>query len=99
MVDPRWSNHVLRYKPPENNPTVEDSTPDHMNLLGIIFSMCGMMLKLKWCACIAVYCLFISFANSRSSEDIKQLISTFMLSTSAVVMSYLQNPQPMSPLR
>ncbi|XP_014167175.2 protein Asterix, partial [Geospiza fortis] len=53
--------------------------------------------QLKWCAWIAVYCSFISFANSRSSEDTKQMMSSFMLSISAVVMSYLQNPQPMSP--
>uniref|UniRef100_A0A672F8P0 PAT complex subunit Asterix n=1 Tax=Salarias fasciatus TaxID=181472 RepID=A0A672F8P0_SALFA len=88
-----------RYKPPstETNPTLEDPTPDYMNLLGMIFSMCGLMLKLKWCAWIAVYCSFISFANSRSSEDTKQMMSSFMLSISAVVMSYLQNPQPMSP--
>uniref|UniRef100_A0A8C5DEF7 PAT complex subunit Asterix n=1 Tax=Gouania willdenowi TaxID=441366 RepID=A0A8C5DEF7_GOUWI len=79
------------------NVTLEDPTPDYMNLLGMIFSMCGLMLKLKWCAWIAVYCSFISFANSRSSEDTKQMMSSFMLSISAVVMSYLQNPQPMSP--
>lgn len=36
-----------RYKPPstENNPALEDPTPDYMNLLGMIFSMCGLMLK------------------------------------------------------
>jgi len=35
------------YKPPntETNPTLEDPTPDYMNLLGMIFSMCGLMLK------------------------------------------------------
>uniref|UniRef100_A0A4X2L1J2 PAT complex subunit Asterix n=3 Tax=Metatheria TaxID=9263 RepID=A0A4X2L1J2_VOMUR len=99
MSDPRRPNKVLRYKPPatENNPALEDPTPDYMNLLGMIFSMCGLMLKLKWCAWIAVYCSFISFANSRSSEDTKQMMSSFMLSISAVVMSYLQNPQPMTP--
>uniref|UniRef100_A0A8D0G4X8 PAT complex subunit Asterix n=1 Tax=Sphenodon punctatus TaxID=8508 RepID=A0A8D0G4X8_SPHPU len=69
-----------RYKPPstENSPTLEDPTPDYMNLLGMIFSMCGLMLKLKWCAWIAVYCSFISFANSRSSEDTKQMMRSFM---------------------
>ncbi|KTG39741.1 hypothetical protein cypCar_00004791 [Cyprinus carpio] len=111
MADPRRPNKIFRinrqgikcllysYKPPntETNPTLEDPTPDYMNLLGMIFSMCGLMLKLKWCAWIAVYCSFISFANSRSSEDTKQMMSSFMLSISAVVMSYLQNPQPMSP--
>ncbi|TRY87442.1 hypothetical protein DNTS_017199, partial [Danionella cerebrum] len=37
----------MHYKPPntENNPTLEDPTPDYMNLLGMIFSMCGLMLK------------------------------------------------------
>ncbi|XP_007230063.1 protein Asterix [Astyanax mexicanus] len=99
MSDPRRQNKIFRYKPPttDSNPTLEDPTPDYMNLLGMIFSMCGLMLKLKWCAWIAVYCSFISFANSRSSEDTKQMMSSFMLSISAVVMSYLQNPQPMSP--
>ncbi|XP_069738498.1 PAT complex subunit Asterix isoform X1 [Phaenicophaeus curvirostris] len=29
----------------------------------MVFSMCGLMLKLKWCAWIAVYCSFISFAQ------------------------------------
>ncbi|NP_001001645.1 PAT complex subunit Asterix [Sus scrofa] len=99
MSDPRSPNKVLRYKPPpsECNPALDDPTPDYMNLLGMIFSMCGLMLKLKWCAWVAVYCSFISFANSRSSEDTKQMMSSFMLSISAVVMSYLQNPQPMTP--
>lgn len=38
-----------RYKPPstESNPTLEDPTPDYMNLLGMIFSMCGLMLKVR----------------------------------------------------
>ncbi|XP_061626645.1 protein Asterix isoform X2 [Phyllopteryx taeniolatus] len=80
MSDPRRQNKILRYKPPttETNPTLEDPTPDYMNLLGMIFSMCGLMLKLKWCAWIAVYCSFISFANSRSSEDTKQMMSSFI---------------------
>ena len=55
------------------------------------------LFQLKWCAWVAVYCSFISFAKSQSSEDTKQMMSSFMLSISAVVMSYLQNPQPMMP--
>uniref|UniRef100_A0A670IVQ0 PAT complex subunit Asterix n=1 Tax=Podarcis muralis TaxID=64176 RepID=A0A670IVQ0_PODMU len=49
VMDPRRPNRVLRYKPPstENNPTLEDPTPDYMNLLGMIFSMCGLMLKVS----------------------------------------------------
>ncbi|XP_050015249.1 PAT complex subunit Asterix-like [Alexandromys fortis] len=97
--DPRRPNEVLRYKPPpsECNPALDDPTPDYVNLLGMTFSLCGLMLKLKWCAWAAVYCCFISFANSRSSEDTKQTMRSIMLSISAVVMSHLQNPQPMKP--
>lgn len=40
--------------------------------------MCIFFWQLKWCAWIAVYCSFISFANSRSSEDTKQMMSSFM---------------------
>jgi len=94
--DPRRPSKVHRYKAPASGGAADDPTPDYMNLLGMIFSMCGLMLKLKWCAWAAVYCAFISFASSRSSEDTKQMLSSFMLSISAVVMSYLQNPVPMS---
>lgn len=40
--------------------------------------ICVLVFQLKWCAWIAVYCSFISFANSRSSEDTKQMMSSFM---------------------
>ncbi|EDV22514.1 uncharacterized protein TRIADDRAFT_28495 [Trichoplax adhaerens] len=76
----------------------EDPLPDYMNLLGMIFSMCGLMLKMKWAAWASIYCAFISFANARASDDAKQLFSSFLLSVSSVVMSYLQNPQPMGNL-
>ncbi|XP_071656853.1 PAT complex subunit Asterix isoform X2 [Patagioenas fasciata] len=49
MADPRRPARVSRYKPPatETNPALEDPTPDYMNLLGMVFSMCGLMLKLR----------------------------------------------------
>lgn len=93
--DPRRPNKIFRYKPLTNKPT-DDPIPEYMNLLGMIFSMCGLLMKLKWAAWAAVYCSFITFSNSRSSEDTKQMFSSFLLSVSAVVMSYLQNPQPMA---
>ncbi|KAJ8926065.1 hypothetical protein NQ315_009920 [Exocentrus adspersus] len=71
--------------------------PTSGNLICMIFSMCGLMMRLKWCAWVALYCSCISFANSRLSDDTKQILSSFMLSISAIVMSYLQNPQPMTP--
>ncbi|KAK2154064.1 hypothetical protein LSH36_278g06056 [Paralvinella palmiformis] len=93
--DPRRPGKVHRYTRPSVGGLVDDPTAEYMNLFGMIFSMCGLMLKLKWCAWAAVYCAFISFANARSSDDTKQMLSSFMLSVSAVFMSYLQNPQPM----
>lgn len=99
-VDPRRPDKVIRYKQPANQGQGaggDDLMPDYMNILGMVFSMCGLMMKLKWCAWLALYCSCISFANSRVSDDAKQVLSSFMLSVSAVVMSYLQNPSPMTP--
>jgi len=96
--DPRRPANVHRYQPPPSDAgPMEDPTPDYMNLLGMIFSICGLMMKIKWAAWVAIYCSVIGFANCRASEDTKQLLSSFMLSISAVVMAYLQNPQPMVP--
>nr|CAG4645281.1 EOG090X0K7I [Leptodora kindtii] len=96
--DPRRSDKIHRYKPASNqNQGNEDLTPDYMNVLGMVFSMCGLMMRLKWCAWAALYCSCISFASSKINDDTKQILSSFMLSISAVVMSYLQNPHPMVP--
>ena len=59
-------------------------------------SMCGLLLKIKWSAWAAIWCSVISYANSRSPEDARQVLSSVMLSISAVVMSYLQNPSALS---
>lgn len=95
------ADRIVRYKPANTGqggaPTgQEDLISDYLNILGMIFSMLGLMLKLKYCAWLALYCSCVSFANSRVTEDAKQVLSSFMLSVSAVVMSYLQNPAPMN---
>lgn len=52
-VDPRRPEKVKRYKTAQSNGQTaavnEDLMPDYMNILGMIFSMCGLMMKLKWC--------------------------------------------------
>nr|SVE78007.1 EOG090X0K7I [Daphnia lumholtzi]SVE78636.1 EOG090X0K7I [Daphnia lumholtzi]SVE79266.1 EOG090X0K7I [Daphnia lumholtzi] len=95
--DSRRSDRIHRYKASafNQNQNGEDLTPDYMNVLGMVFSMCGLMMRLKWCAWAALYCSCISFASSKINDDTKQILSSFMLSISAVVMSYLQNPTPM----
>jgi len=90
-------DRIVRYKPAaagQAQAGQEDLMPDYLNILGMVFSMLGLMMKLKYCAWIALYCSCISFANSRVTEDAKQILSSFMLSVSAVVMSYMQNPSP-----
>ncbi|XP_018421621.1 PREDICTED: protein Asterix [Nanorana parkeri] len=93
-TDPRRPGKILRYKPPttESSPTLDDPTPDYMNLLGMIFSMCGLMLKvrLEYSKPRTPFKVNLPFSVQASGEKNR-------LSISAVVMSYLQNPQPMSP--
>lgn len=52
-VDPRRLDKVVKYKAPQNAGQGvsggDDFMPDYMNILGMIFSMCGLMMKLKWC--------------------------------------------------
>ena len=45
------------------------------NVLGMVFSMCALMLRVKWCAWVAIYCSCISFANTKYSGDTKQIMS------------------------
>lgn len=75
----------------------DDGTSEIMNVLAMILSMVGgMLLKYKACAWIGTLVGAVSFANVRSNYDGKQIMSTFMLSMSSVVMCYLTNPQPIS---
>lgn len=44
------NRRIFRYKPvdPQNAPvSTEDSIPEYMNLLGMIFSMCGLMMRVS----------------------------------------------------
>ena len=55
------SSHFFRYKPPP--PTAqaspgEDLTPDYMNILGMIFSMCGLMMRLSVLEYVAALFMF-----------------------------------------
>lgn len=74
----------------------DDNTSEIMNVLGMILSMVGILLKYKTCAWFGVLVAAVSYANLRSNYDGKQIMSTFMLSLSSVIMCYLTNPQPIS---
>ncbi|CEF59421.1 Protein Asterix [Strongyloides ratti] len=94
------ASKIVRYKPVAQNLAVlanDDPMPEYMNMLGMIFSVCGLMFRMKFCSWLALLSSCVCFANSRSSDDTRQIVSSFMLSISAVVMSYLQNPSPIEP--
>ncbi|KAE9552824.1 hypothetical protein FO519_003981 [Halicephalobus sp. NKZ332] len=79
--DPRRPNKIVRFKPvdPQSAPVSgEDSLPEYMNVLGMLFSMCGLMMRLKWCSFAALLASCISFANTRITDDTKQIVSSFM---------------------
>ncbi len=86
--DPRRPDKVTRYANPlllaaaqgqsQAAQPGEDLTPDYMNVLGMIFSMCALMMRIKWCAWVALYCSCISFANTKLNDDTKQIMSSFM---------------------
>ncbi|RNA31741.1 Asterix [Brachionus plicatilis] len=95
-IDLRRNDKIKRFKSSYTLQFSDDNLQEYMNVMGMIFSMCGLMMKVKWCAWISVLCSFIGFANARGGDDSKQIFSCFMLSISAVVMSYLQNPTPMT---
>jgi hypothetical protein len=46
-------DRIVRYKPPstanQGAASQEDLMPDYLNILGMIFSMLGLMMKLKYC--------------------------------------------------
>ena len=56
----------FRYKPPAAGGPLDDPTPDYMNLLGMIFSMCGLMMKvsIKTIIFVLLYsCRCVAFLN------------------------------------
>ncbi|KAF5395833.1 WD repeat domain 83 opposite strand [Paragonimus heterotremus] len=94
-ADPRRPKKLRRFVPSSPDGVSADQTIDYLNFVGMILSMCGLLFEVKLAAWVAVACAFVTYANSRSGEDTKQLISGFMLSISALLICYMHNPQPM----
>ena len=92
--DPRRPERVQRYQPGKQ--TDVGSPAEHVNALGMVCSLLGLLMRLKWAAWIGVHCSLVYLANSRAADDKKQMLSLFMLATSSLVMVYMQNPAPMS---
>ena len=76
--DPRRPEKVKRFKSLYALQFTDDQTQEYMNVLGMVLSMCGLMMKIKWCAWLSVLCSFVGFANAKSVDDTKQILSCFM---------------------
>ncbi|CAL8088400.1 unnamed protein product [Calicophoron daubneyi] len=77
-TDPRRPNKLRRFIPLSQDAPALDPTIDYLNFVGMVLSMCGLLFEMKLAAWMAVVCAFITYANSRTGEDTKQLISGFM---------------------
>lgn len=76
--DPRRPNKIFRYKPLSNKPA-DDPTPDYMNLLGMIFSMCGLMMKVKSDAILTNDSIFSFFEITRFILTLSLIFRFFLL--------------------
>merc|ERR1719470_77682 len=50
--------------------------------------MCALMMRIKWCAWVAIYCSCISFSTTRYTDDTKQTMSSFMLAIYCSCISF-----------
>uniref|UniRef100_A0A1B0DPW4 Uncharacterized protein n=1 Tax=Phlebotomus papatasi TaxID=29031 RepID=A0A1B0DPW4_PHLPP len=94
-VNPCHPDKVNRYKPPSGNGQKEneDLMSDYMDILGMAFSMCGVMMGSS--SHISPHSFHLPY--NRVLDDLKQILSSLMLNVSAVVMSSLQNPTLLTP--
>lgn len=86
-VDPRRKEKIVRYKAPKNQGQSgganEDMMPDYMNILGMIFSMCGLMMKVNSIQFIAPQ-LVSDIITLNSSNGVRGLHSTALALVSPV---------------
>ena len=76
----------------------EDHIGIIMNLLTMVFSMTAMLLKIKWAGWFGVICALVGYTTARSIEDSRQILSSALLGCSAIIMSYMHTPGPLSDL-
>lgn len=78
IVDPRRPEKVNRYKAQQSNGqgASDDLMPDYMNILGMVFSMCGLMMKLKWCGKFRIHSIFtyLTFSTVSTVHNIQDTI-------------------------
>merc|ERR1712179_829445 len=76
----------------------EDTMGLVMNLMTMVFSMGAMLMRVKWCGWAGIICAMISYTSARSIDDARQVLSSALLGLSAIIMSYMATPGPLSDL-
>lgn len=67
----------------------EELPPDYMQLLSVIASVVGLMLKYKYVSWIGLLACVSSLANMKKSEyDLKQVITTILMSIMGLFLNY-----------
>ncbi|KAF0873221.1 ASTER protein, partial [Crocuta crocuta] len=96
VCGPTRLNEVPRSNAPwsQRTPALDDLAQDHLHLLSTIVGTRSLVLELRRCTRVTVYCSFSHCANAHSSEDTEQRIRSFLLSITASAIPYPQNPQP-----
>lgn len=78
------------------NILLEDNTAESINFVSMILSMVAIVMKNKACGWISILVSAIAYGNARTSQEGQQLLSTFMLGSTALVLCYITNPAPIA---
>lgn len=74
----------------------EDNASEVTNVIAMMLSMVSILMKIKWLAWVGILVASVSYVNAHSSQDGQQLLSSFMLAISSLVMCYLTSPAPIA---
>jgi len=71
-------------------PGSQDSSPDIMSIMAIMFGLSGLLLKYRLFVWQAVVCCLMSLANMKTSDiDIKNITSSLSIGVMGLMMAYV----------
>lgn len=86
--DPRRPNEVKKYNRPVVN--MDTQPPDFMLLVGMIFGMVALLVKVKAAGWVSIVCCVSALANMKSEAmDLKQIVSAVTFGIMGLISSYL----------
>lgn len=75
---------------------VDDTSAESINFVAMVLSMVAILFKYKSVGWTAILVAAVAYGNARTSQEGQQLLSTFMLSITALVLCYITNPMPIA---